>query len=608
MAQLSGSQANPFYLRSTVDVSNASPSNMQLASAIMIQRMWRGFISRRYNSHTVAIVKASVRFSKQKKAALRIQKWVRGELVRCRLRRLIVATNIIQGFYKARWLHALFKRVMRAIKLIQRTFRALSLKRRVIQERFDAYIQVECSKFENSKVREDEDLYSRADRSVSSSQSSRYLSSTSDSVSVLSKLTLSSAGSSGPKPINPLHQERLYLFTRVLDFDLLTDTSLVYEPSWSKIYETFSNEKALRDEQILDIALGTCHTAAITNKGKVYVWGWSDRGQCGGIASSTKPRQCGSSKDRRVVQISAGDDHTLMLDSKGRVSAFGDNTRGQLGLGHFNEVIGVAQVERLPAEVVQLVSCGRQNLALTSTGATYMWPYETYEQERRSFPRPVLSDLTITEIAAGNNFALLLTNSGFVYSFGSNNSEGQLGQGDFASRAIPELVMSLRNAGEKVTGVACGFQHSVCRTSLGKLYAWGWGGYGQLGNGTLNNELSPRIVQFSPDLQRFRVVQCAAGYRHTVVMLESNKLAWFGTNSALYYSKYPTEIELARRLPDFFGTNEYLPIRILCSWSRSLNLTLLTIVDYRYVNQPKVKLAKTLSVLASKWSSRNSKS
>lgn len=43
--------------------------------------------------------------------------------------------------------------------------------------------------------------------------------------------------------------------------------------------------------------------------------------------------------------------------------------------------------------------------------------------------------------------------------------------------------------------VACGHAHTALRTENGDVYTWGNGYYGQLGHGTLQNELSPRLVQ-----------------------------------------------------------------------------------------------------------------
>ena len=43
--------------------------------------------------------------------------------------------------------------------------------------------------------------------------------------------------------------------------------------------------------------------------------------------------------------------------------------------------------------------------------------------------------------------------------------------------------------------IDCGLKHVALKTSLGKLFTWGWGQHGQLGHAGSNaNELSPKLV------------------------------------------------------------------------------------------------------------------
>ena len=42
------------------------------------------------------------------------------------------------------------------------------------------------------------------------------------------------------------------------------------------------------------------------------------------------------------------------------------------------------------------------------------------------------------------NFAMFLTKNGLVYSYGKDNTEGQLGHGDRLGRSLPILINSLK--------------------------------------------------------------------------------------------------------------------------------------------------------------------
>jgi hypothetical protein len=44
--------------------------------------------------------------------------------------------------------------------------------------------------------------------------------------------------------------------------------------------------------------------------------------------------------------------------------------------------------------------------------------------------------------------------------------------GDNLPRNIPILVEKLKNEKEKVNKVSCGFRHTICKTTLGKIYVW----------------------------------------------------------------------------------------------------------------------------------------
>ena len=46
--------------------------------------------------------------------------------------------------------------------------------------------------------------------------------------------------------------------------------------------------------------------------------------------------------------------------------------------------------------------------------------------------------------------------------------------------------------------VACGGEHSLACTEAGDLFAWGWGGYGNLGLGHADDSLRPTKVGLGP--------------------------------------------------------------------------------------------------------------
>ncbi|XP_045760290.1 probable E3 ubiquitin-protein ligase HERC2 isoform X8 [Maniola jurtina] len=128
-----------------------------------------------------------------------------------------------------------------------------------------------------------------------------------------------------------------------------------------------------------------------------------------------------------------------------------------------------------------------------------------------STPRanPYLSHVLVRRVAvhSGGKHALALTADGKVYSWGEGE-DGKLGQGNRITLEAPRIIESL--SGERVVGIACGSAHSACVTARGHLYTWGLGEYGRLGHGDDVTQLLPKMVEA---LAGFRVIQVACGSR-----------------------------------------------------------------------------------------------
>lgn len=90
------------------------------------------------------------------------------------------------------------------------------------------------------------------------------------------------------------------------------------------------------------------------------------------------------------------------------------------------------------------------------------------------------NSMVVRQVACGDTHTLVCTDAGELFTFGRNQN-GQLGLGDTADVLAPRRVADL--AGVRVTGVAGGAEHSVVSTADGEVHAFGWGRYGNLGDG-----------------------------------------------------------------------------------------------------------------------------
>ncbi|HEY0074895.1 MAG TPA: hypothetical protein VGB77_12385, partial [Abditibacteriaceae bacterium] len=179
-----------------------------------------------------------------------------------------------------------------------------------------------------------------------------------------------------------------------------------------------------------------------------------------------------------------------------RVTAWGDGSQGQLGRNSLSDSLipnGVVNTGALAGKTVtQLCGGYSHSLALASDGAVYSWGLNASGQLGTGSTAgswvPVavstsgaLSGKTVTQIAAGQEHCLALASDGKVYSWGSN-LKGQLGSGGGNSPAPVAVDTSGALAGKTIIQIAASDYHSLALASDGTAYAWGNGGYGQLGN------------------------------------------------------------------------------------------------------------------------------
>eukprot|EP00658_Telonema_sp_P-2_P066298 TRINITY_DN5534_c0_g2_i2.p1 TRINITY_DN5534_c0_g2~~TRINITY_DN5534_c0_g2_i2.p1 ORF type:complete len:869 (+),score=277.49 TRINITY_DN5534_c0_g2_i2:62-2608(+) len=178
---------------------------------------------------------------------------------------------------------------------------------------------------------------------------------------------------------------------------------------------------ALKDEFVVQVAMGDGHTAAVTDAGAVWCWGLASQGRCGSAGDSAckTPQQVAGVSG--VVQIGCGAGHTLALQGNGSVFSWGANQSGQLGHGNANSSFKPRQVVGLPGTPA-------------------------------------------VQVAAGGNSSMVLLEDSTVWGFGSN-SVGQLGTGSSVKMAnTATLVSGFESV--QVHSLCCGKQFGVALVSL----------------------------------------------------------------------------------------------------------------------------------------------
>ena len=251
------------------------------------------------------------------------------------------------------------------------------------------------------------------------------------------------------------------------------------------------------------ITTGTYHTCAL-NGGQVYCWGWNNGGQLGNgtYTQRTTPTLVAGGamgSNSGVTAIDAGWGHTCALKG-GKVYCWGWNSNGRLGDGTTTDrttPVLVADGAMVNSGVTAIAG-GLHTCAIKS-GALYCWGGNWVGQlgdgttTDRTTPTLVadgeMGNSGVTAVAASDYHTCALK-GGQVYCWGSNGV-GKLGDGTTTQRTTPTLVANGAMGNSGVTAVAAGWEHTLGLKDTTCLFAWGWNGRGQLGDGTTTHRTTP---------------------------------------------------------------------------------------------------------------------
>ena len=289
---------------------------------------------------------------------------------------------------------------------------------------------------------------------------------------------------------------------------------------------------------VFSLAAGAYHSAVLDNDGKVWTWGFNTFGQLGDGTNvgSVKASQVPGLSE--VGLVAAGFLHTVALKWDGTVWAWGNNDSGQIG-GGFPFLRSPTQVAGLPPEIQWIAtnSDGNHNLAIGPDLTVWTWGENKKGQlgdgttVDRSTPVQVQNLSGVIAIAAGYRHSLAVTydvstGQRKVWAWGWNQY-GQLGDGTTTDRITPVEVKV--PAGVVPSLVAAGAEHSMLVTTDGAIWVWGANGTGQLGDGTTTDFITPKQVSGFSDIRAF-----AVGNYHNLIVKQDGTLWAWGTN---YYGE-----------------------------------------------------------------------
>lgn len=288
-----------------------------------------------------------------------------------------------------------------------------------------------------------------------------------------------------------------------------------------------SKERTTQDyyeKKVKYVALGDSHSAAITDDDCLYLWGGNYRGQLG---DGTEDKRNTPVKIMNNVEcVALGSYHSAAVTKDGGLYLWGSNKYGELGDGTENQRSTPIRI----MDNVKSVTLGNEHsAAITDDGNLYVWGRncaaisDDADSEVCNIPVKIMDNVKCVSLgsnhsassAAGNHSAAV-TETGELFMWGFGGS-GQLGDGTRESHSAPVKIM------DNVKTVSLGGDHSAAITEDGKLYLWGDNHSGQIGDRSQKDRFEPVKVMDN-------VKEVSLGDSHSAAVTRDGNLYLWGDN------------------------------------------------------------------------------
>ncbi|KAJ8003004.1 hypothetical protein DPEC_G00164860 [Dallia pectoralis] len=219
----------------------------------------------------------------------------------------------------------------------------------------------------------------------------------------------------------------------------------------------------------------------------------------GGYIASKFPFYRPLSPHLLAVSLALGTQHAVLLSATGDVYTWGSGSHGQLGHGNLSQEEEPRALEALMGlQMGSVAAGGWHSVCISAGGDLYVWGWN--ESGQLGLPSLARRGGQQTIQCAGS---------------ANTCTDQENGDDVFISiQAFPALMDVTESC--EVSKVSCGSRHTAAVTRTGVLFTWGWGEYGQLGQGNVSSSDEPKQVPFFKD-QGLRVVDVVCGPWNTFV-------------------------------------------------------------------------------------------
>lgn len=312
--------------------------------------------------------------------------------------------------------------------------------------------------------------------------------------------------------------------------------------------------------KICSVKAGGMMSLAIDNFGGLWIWGncpqQGSSSEAGfSLLSSFNPLPVWHFHGHTVVKVACGNEHVVALVTVGETYkgedlvcySWGNNNHGQLGLGDEESRIHPEVVEMFNQDsswAVYEVSCGAFHTALLThkkrpndTLQSICWTFGLGDKGQlgHGTTQSALKPEAVTELPqyvylisvdCGLFHTSVVSSAGDVWSWGMEKGlglcpEASFSEPDAGDAIYPRLISGSGSFGprfQEPVQVACGAAHTILVANDGyKLWSWGRGRSGVLGNGKTSDCFSPAQVLWPPlteDFNNLEVDPTSAESKH----------------------------------------------------------------------------------------------
>jgi alpha-tubulin suppressor-like RCC1 family protein len=264
---------------------------------------------------------------------------------------------------------------------------------------------------------------------------------------------------------------------------------------------------------LVSVATGETHACGLSVDGEAWCWGYNAYGQLGDGSLTNRSLAAPVVTDLRFASLTAGGFHTCGVTAAGAAYCWGRNDFGQLGNGTRE---GSTVPVRVQGDVTWAsvdgafpLSCG-----LTTDGVTYCWGSNQYGALGASSVSETCPFGTIpipcssTPVAVSGNPSFRSISTGLLSSCGLDaagtarcwgwGTFGELGDGIKSGCTVaPGMRCSVTPVavlGGPFSSVTAGGAFACALTTASAAFCWGFNSFGQLGNGTTTWSYVPVAV------------------------------------------------------------------------------------------------------------------